>query len=138
MSKNENSIVIDVAQVEALIDTLGIQEINPHSYEMRVREGLSQLLKKMLADYNRLKENPTTPEQWDIVEPKPGKNNFRAGNTAYGRAVMLYPDEGVFVSEDGKHAWKGFDINHHVVVGRLSPDEIVMLNASHGRYPIVG
>lgn len=132
---NNDTLEIGVKEIAALIYTLKIQEVFPGSVEMHERKALSDLLKAKLDQYERRNK---TPQQWDIVEPKTGKNNFRAGNTAYGRAVLLYPDEGTFVSEDGKFVWKGFNIDHHVVVGRLSMDDIVKLNASHGRYPIIG
>ena len=132
---NNDTLEIGVKEISALIYTLKIQEVFPGSVEMHERKALSDLLKAKLDQYERRSK---LPEQWDIVEPKPGKNNFRAGNTAHGRAIMLYPDEGVFVSMDGKHVWSGFNINHHIVVGRLSECEIEKIDAARNKlYAVV-
>lgn len=76
--------------------------------------------------------------QWDIVSPKPGKNNLRAGDTAYGRAVVVSTSPFLLVSEDQKYSWEKLDPAHFVVVDRTPMSLILALNTKYGRYPIIG
>lgn len=144
ITQQENTIAVDVEYITDLINILKTQEVVTSGKQMFRCNLLRQHLERKLADFHEAKHMQTKlPEQWDIVEPKPGKNNFRAGNTAYGRAVMIYPDQGVFASEDGEKMWKDIVVDHHVVIGRLTTDKIIQLhsminNKFGGMKPIIG
>lgn len=133
-----NEIKIDVNQVKDIIDTLKIQEIFPGSKEDRIRIELREYLEQKIVNHARTLKPLNKPEQWDIVEPKPAKNNLRAGTTAYNRAVVLDHQAGIFVSEDMKMVWNNLSIDDFVVVGRLTMNKIMEFNARYGRYPIIG
>jgi hypothetical protein len=93
-------------------------------------------VRKALDYYDRSQEGLI--EQWDIVEPKSGKNNLRAGQTAYGRAVVVSTSPFLLASEDMKCSWEKLDPKHFNIVDRAPMNLIHNLNAKYGRYPIIG
>jgi hypothetical protein len=89
-------------------------------------------------ELTRLADDPTKWLQWDLIVPKPSRNILRAGNTAYGYAVILSMSPFVLCSRDGKNKWQDAEPANFERVGRIPMDEIIQLNTKFGQYPIIG
>lgn len=129
-----DEVVIPLATLEKITEVLRRGEVKPGSDEARL---LVDLTDRVVVKKLELEESKII-HMWDIVEPKEGKNNLRAGATAYGRAIALYAEPFVLVSEDGKFKWEGLHAKDFTVVGKLPMDMIVEMNARWGKYPIIG
>lgn len=67
-------------------------------------------------------------EVGDIVEPKVGHNFLRAGNTAYGEAVVLSINPFYIASSDGKMDWRDNSPINFTIKGRADSNTMLFLN----------
>lgn len=125
MSDNKDEILVRAEDLQTMIDFLDRFD---GPVPLRARTALDM--------YNLRKD--AKMEQWAIVEPKPSRNNLRAGDTAYGRAVVLSMSPFRLASPDKKFTWEKLDPEHFVPVGRADMETIVSLNTKFLGYPIIG
>jgi hypothetical protein len=126
MATEKDKILVDVEDLAFMIGALEASSGN--WVPQRVRDALDY--------YDRSQTGEI--QQWDIVEPKSGKNNLRAGNTAYGKAVVVSMSPFLLASEDQQFSWAQLDPKHFDIVGRAPMNLIQILNSKFGRYPIIG
>lgn len=125
MAMEANKILVDAVDLEWMLDKL--YSAGSHIPE-RVRVAMDY--------YERNKSGRVLA--WDVVEPRSGKNNLRAGATAYGRAVVVSTSPFLLASEDEKFTWEKLDPAHFTIVDRAPMALILSLNTKYGRYPVIG
>lgn len=131
-NKDKQMVLVSVEALETILNGFLDIERNRKPYSPTQKEiKHASELEDVLRNHKRVVEGPHIPQLGDIVRPKEGRNYLRAGDTAYGQAIVMGLDPFFIVSADGRRSWHKVRSDDFDIVGKISDMELTLLRVTH-------